>query len=125
MAFSLITAAVAGTSAVTKVAADGSNGNKYVNKSGKARLVILNEGTPQAVTLTIKVPQSADDRLADGNVIADLVISIGSGDLVTVVKALSTEVYNQTTGADKDAVTMTWSGTVTNVTLVMVEPLTG
>ena len=125
MPFTLVTAAVAGTGAVTKVAADSGNGNKYVNKSGKARLVVLNEGTPQSVTLTIAIPASADDRLADGNVIADLVISIGSGDLLTVVKALPPEVYNQTSGDDKDAVTMTWGGTVTNVKLAMVEPLTG
>ena len=81
MPFTLVTAAVAGTGAVTKIAADSGNGNKYVNKSGKARLVVLNDPTPQAVVLTIKVPQSADDRLADGNVIADLVINIDHGTL--------------------------------------------
>lgn len=108
--------------AYTKIAADGANGNKFLN-DGRTRLLILNPD-PAALTLTISIPPSSDASLADDNVIADRVITIDNDEPFFPLKALDPRLYNWK-ASDGEAlhtgyVIFTWGGTVTNVELVAI-----
>jgi hypothetical protein len=116
MAFTAINVAAATSGTHTQVAADSSNGNKFTN-DGIIRLVIMNPDSA-SITCTIAVPAEADTALADGNVIADLAVATSAP--CCIVKALNPQVYNVRSGTDAGAVTMTWTGTVTNVKLLVV-----
>lgn len=95
----------------TAVAADGSNGNKYQN-DGKRRLMIHNP-LGASITCTIVTPETRD-----GNAVSDLVIGAQT-DVYHLVKALIPETYNAISGTDQGAVVMTWSGTLTDVKLIL------
>lgn len=119
MPFTTIPLSSATSGQYVEVAADGSNGNRFEN-DGKTRLVILNGATMQAVVCTFAIPPEADSELADGNVIADLVESVANDEPVYIVKRLPKQVYNVRSGTDQGFVTMTWTGTVSNITLVAI-----
>lgn len=116
MAFTAIATDADAGASITPTAADASNGNKYVN-DGKRQLLIMNPDTA-SITCTIGVPSTTDAAVADGNAVADLAIATSAA--YYVVKPLKPEIYNVRSGTDKGAVTMTWTGTVTNVTLVVI-----
>ena len=109
MAFTVITVPGEASAAYTPVAADGSNGNKYQN-DGKRRMMIRNPDGG-SFTCTIVTPETRA-----GNAVSDLVIGAIS-DTSYLVEALIPETYNVGSGTDQGAVTMTWSGTLTNVVL--------
>lgn len=116
MSFTAINVASGTSMAHTLVAADGSNGNKFQN-DGVGQLVIFNPDAA-SITCTIAVPSDADTALADGNVIADYAIATSA--VCYTVRPLKKEVYNVRSGTDAGAVTMTWTGTVTNVKLAVI-----
>lgn len=116
MAFTAINVAADTSAAHTLVAADASNGNKFQN-DGVVRLVIHNPDAA-SIVCTIAIPSDADTAVADGNAIADYAISTSA--IFYVVRALKTNIYNVRSGTDAGAVTMTWTGTVTNVKCAVV-----
>ena len=116
MAFTAINVAVDTSAAHTMVAADASNGNKFQN-DGVGRLLIYNPDAA-SITCTIAVPADADVALTDGLVIPDYAIATSA--VAYVVRALRKELYNVRSGTDAGAVTMTWTGTVTNVKLAVI-----
>ena len=116
MAFTAINVAVDTSAAHTEVAADAANGNKFLN-DGVGRLVIRNPDAA-AITCTIAIPADADTAVADGNAIADYAIVTSATLYVSL--ALKKEIYNVCSGTDAGAVTMTWTGTVTNVKLSVI-----
>ena len=111
MPFTAITVPGEATAAYTGTAADSGNGNKYQN-DGKLRMLIHNP-LGASITLTIVTPETRD-----GNAVSDLVIGAQT-DTYHLVKALIPETYNVASGSDQDAVTMTWSGTLTDVKLIL------
>lgn len=95
----------------TPVAADGSNGNKFQN-DGKRRLYVSNP-LGASITCTIATP-----RTVDGNAVAEHIVDGAAfADTTYIVEALNPETYNVKSGTDQGAVTMTWSGTLTDVVL--------
>lgn len=111
MAFTVINVAADTSAAHTLVAADAINGNKFQN-DGVVRLVIHNPDAA-SITCTIAVPAEADVALADGLTIPDYAFTTTA--ILYIVRALRKEQYNVRSGTDAGAVTMTWTGTVTNV----------
>ena len=116
MAFTAINVAVDTSAAHTMVAADSSNGNKFLN-DGVGRLLIYNPDGA-AIVCTIAIPADADTALVDGLTIPDYAISTSA--VAYVVRPLRRELYNVRSGTDAGAVTMTWTGTVTNVKLAVI-----
>lgn len=111
MPFTAITVAPETSGAYVPTAADGANGNKYQN-DGHVRLKI-NNPDGNSLTLTIVTPETRD-----GNAVSDLVIGAIT-DTTHIVKALVPETYNVRSGDDRGAVTMTLTGTLTNVTFTV------
>ena len=111
MAFSAIVIPGSASAAYVPDPADGANGNKYQN-DGKRRLLISNPDGA-SITCTIATP-----RTVDGNAVAEHIVDGGAfTDTTYIVEALNPETYNQPSGDDQGAVIMTWTGTLTNVTV--------
>lgn len=114
MAFSVIALPDEDSADYTPVAADGSNGNKFQN-DGKRRLYISNP-LGASITCTIATPKTVD-----GNAVEEHVVDGGAfSDTTYIVKALDPDIYNVQSGTDQGAVTMTWSGTLTDVVLSVI-----
>lgn len=116
MAYTALNVSGDTSASYTVVAADASNGNKFLN-DGKKRLVIINPDAA-SITCTIAIPASSDTAFADGNTITDLAVATSA--TYYVVKPLRPDIYNQSSGADQGSVVMTWTGTVTNVKLAVI-----
>lgn len=114
MAFTVIALPDGDSAAYTPVAADGANGNKYTN-DGKRRLYISNPDG-NSITVTIATPANLD-----GNAVAEHIVDGAAfTDTTYIVKALDPAVYNAQSGVDQGAVTMTFTGTLTNVVLSVI-----
>ena len=112
MAATNVPVSVPGEALYAAVAADGANGNGYLNADGKARMLIHN---PDATSLTgvVSVPATTDG-LIDGLNAPDRTISAFT-DIFYLLPAYSPAIYNQTSGDDIGEVIVTLAGTLTNV----------
>ena len=112
MAATNVPVSVAGEALYAAIAADGANGNGYLNADGKARMLIHN---PDATSLTavVSVPATTDS-LVDSLAVPDRTVAAFT-DIFYLLPAYNPAIYNQTSGADIGEVIVTIAGTLTNV----------
>ena len=112
-----ITAVRAGVSCATATgtAAATGDGNSFYN-SGKEIVILEVAGAADDVVATF-VTQGT----VDGNAVGDKTVAVGANARL-VCKPFPTEHYNVTSGTDINKVVVTWAGTLTNATIMVIAP---